>query len=96
VVQYPFDQLYAWKEALEPLLDGKDVYWLDIDESQNRLVLGVRSMSVRPRILAVADAAGIPPEEVSVVQDEKPVPRTGADTLNGYLNPIAGGAAINR
>lgn len=91
IVRYDFYDLNSWKRALEPLIDDVDVYWLDIDEVRNLLILGVRSVDVRSDVLAVASELNIPEDAVDLQQTVKPVPR---GSLTDRVRPVLGGLQI--
>lgn len=91
VVEYSFDVLKAWKDEMTSLVDGEDVYWLDIDEVENGLTFGVRSQAVRGRILNAAAAAGIPGSAIKVVETAKPEERV---LLTDRIRPVQGGLQI--
>lgn len=91
IVQHSFDRLKAWKDALTPLVDGRDVYWLDIDESVNKLVFGVKSYVSRDEIVRAAVSAGIPAAAVELVQSREPEERS---TVRDYLRPVQGGLQL--
>jgi hypothetical protein len=91
IVKYDFYDLNSWKRALVPLIDDVDVYWLDIDEVRNLLVLGVRSVDVRTDVMAAARVLNIPEDAVDVQQTVKPVPRS---SLTDRIRPVLAGLRI--
>lgn len=93
LVVYAFDELKAWKDALAPLVDGEDIYWLDIAEEQNRLVLGVRSPAVAHQVLEAAARLGVPAPAVDAIQSRKPTPRSD---IRDHIDPVTGGTEIQR
>lgn len=90
-VEYDFDSLNGWKDELVRLLDGESVYWIDIDELGNRIVLGVASSETEARIRAFADSAGIP-DVLVVVETTKPANRS--HSLGSRVRPVVGGLRI--
>lgn len=88
---HPYDRLFQWKLALTPVLAMPGAISLDIDESRNRLVIGILDLSDRPSVEEAVESRGVPLEVVSL--ELSAVPAFGA-TLEDKWRPVAGGPKI--
>ncbi len=90
--QYGFRQLSAWHNSMGSLFDIQGVIFTDIDESANRLKVGVETGSALVAVQQEVNRLGIPAEAVSVVVTQPIVPVV---TLQNFVRPIEGGLQIN-
>ncbi|MDB4951314.1 MAG: hypothetical protein JWM27_3963 [Gemmatimonadetes bacterium] len=64
--RYGFDELQAWRLALRgPVFDDRRTSFLDIDETRNRIVIGVADGAAGGRMLAAAARLHVPPDAVA-------------------------------
>ena len=64
--KYDYNQLQTWRLALrEPLFRDKGFVTLDIDETQNRIEIGVIDLSARGRLTGILDRLQIPRDAVT-------------------------------
>lgn len=92
--KYDFRDLVAWKAAARDLLSRPGAVSLDIDETRNRIVLGVRRESLGPVSMGVPAflrGARVPGGAVIV---EAARPFVTQETLTDRIRPIPGGAQI--
>lgn len=88
---YTFRQLYDWYFLLTRSLDVDGVVLTDIDESRNRIAIGVLDTAAGQAVLAKAASLGIPGR--AVVTDITKRPENLA-TLQSYVRPVAAGLQI--
>jgi hypothetical protein len=63
--QYGFLQLRDWRDRMsDPVLDISGALFIDLDEKQNRIVVGVRNLSFRPEVESKLGELDIPGEAV--------------------------------
>lgn len=106
--RFTFLELQAWRDQLsDPLLSLDEVAFVDLDEGQNRVTVGVTRDEARGRVVALAVERGVPPEAVHVVRGAPGVsqdtvvygaylytwPEQG-ETLNSYRRPLMGGLQL--
>ncbi len=93
---YTFLQLKAWRDRLVPgILDVPGVVWLDLDEANNRIVIGLDQETAATDPAPVREAArnlGVPEEAVDFESSGPFVPQ---QTLNDTIRPIVGGIQID-
>jgi hypothetical protein len=92
--QYAFSTLAHWRDRLLPALGFKGVVFLDIDETRNRLVIGVSDPTAIPVVKKYVIASNIPQPAVIF---EKTLPfHTLAigSTVNDQFRPVWGGVQI--
>jgi hypothetical protein len=91
---FSFLELASWRDqATEPVLEQFGVQWSDLDEAQNRLVVGIATSSARESVMKVLEEHRVPVaavafEETGKIEDHK--------TLRDYSRPIEGGYQIQR
>ncbi|MEM0208290.1 MAG: hypothetical protein QW360_01735, partial [Thermofilum sp.] len=90
--QYSFRQLKQWHDRMMALFALSGVLMTDIDDGNNRLVVGVESLEIRDTVEQELDKLGIPREAVLIKETSPVVPTS--DTLNGYYRPLIGGLQI--
>jgi hypothetical protein len=89
---YDFNELKNWAEALTPLLTSRtDVYSVDVDEVNNRVLLGVANAAVNGAVLAEATRLGIPAAAVGVETQGRPETRA---TVRDRFTTTVGGIQI--
>lgn len=89
---YRFAELTQWRDRMtDPVLNISGVVFTDLDESGNRLKVGVASASAREAARAKLVDLGIPAGAV-VIEDTEPIKL--AATLQDYNRPIEGGLQI--
>jgi hypothetical protein len=89
---YDFAQLKGWAEALTPLLSSRsDVFLIDVDEVQNRVLVGVADASAGAAVRAEGARLGVPGAALAV--QTQPAPQVRA-TVRDRFNPIVGGIQI--
>ncbi|HEV2130027.1 MAG TPA: hypothetical protein VGR27_02935, partial [Longimicrobiaceae bacterium] len=93
--RYDFAQLHAWHQRINPVLALPGVVVTDIDESQNRLRIGVEEGTPVAMIERAVAAQGVPGEAVTVFETD-PVELVQAPTLTlrDRVRPVAGGLQI--
>lgn len=90
-VGHGFAELKAWKDQATHLVDGTNVYWLDVDEIANKLVFGVESVADASAVWSAARSEGVPENALAVVLASQPVERA---SLQDYVRPVVGGLQI--
>lgn len=89
---YDFAQLKEWSELLHPLLATRsDVYLIDVDEVENRVLLGVADAHAAAGVRAEAARMGIPTAAVGVQVQPKPELRA---TVRDRFTTVVGGIQI--
>ncbi|HLM68336.1 MAG TPA: hypothetical protein VK358_12445 [Longimicrobium sp.] len=88
---YDFRQLKDWYDALLGVIDGSSFVSLDIDETRNRIAVGIAGPSRRGAVVAAAQRAGIPPQALQVTETGEIVPEA---YLYDYVRPVIGGLRI--
>jgi len=92
---YPFSKLIDWKLALRRSASAEHgIRTLDADELRNRVTLGVLSGTPSARVLALAEAVGVPRSAVYITELSS-VPQIAA-SVRDYRRPTVGGIQIAR
>ncbi len=86
--QYSFTQLNEWRNKMGSLFDISGVVLTDIDETTNRLKVGVDSASVIGLVEKDLANLGIPRGAVNIIVTDPILPVT---TLRDHIRPIDGG-----
>jgi hypothetical protein len=90
--EYDFAQLKGWAEQLTPLLQQRgDVYLVDVDEVNNRVLLGVADATATGAVRAEAARLGIPANAVATQTQAKPQARA---SLRDRQTVLEGGIQI--
>jgi hypothetical protein len=94
--EYEFERLLAWRGELRPLLALPGVVLLDVDETRNRVVLGLDATSRskgrdRDRLEQRLAATAVPREAILL---EEAGPVAALIGLRDKLRPVPGGAQI--
>jgi hypothetical protein len=89
--QYSFLQLKQWHDRIMTLFILPGVLMTDIDDGNNRLVVGVESIEMRSLVEQELDKLSIPREAVLIKEISPVVPTI---TLNEKYRPLVGGLQI--
>jgi hypothetical protein len=91
---FTFPQLAAWRDrATDAVLASEGVEFTDLDEVQNRLVIGVTSLKGRMAAAQVLQRLRVPTEAV-VLEETQPAVRF--QSLQHRFRPLRGGFQIQR
>ncbi|HET6763504.1 MAG TPA: hypothetical protein VFH27_07520, partial [Longimicrobiaceae bacterium] len=88
---YDFAQLKGWADQLTPLLSRPGIYLVDVDEVNNRVLLGVGDASAGAAVHAEAVRLGIPAKAVAVQTQAAPQTRA---TVRDRFTTFVGGIQI--
>lgn len=88
---YDFAQLKEWSEALHPMLERNDVFLIDVDEVENRVLLGVADAAAVGAVRAEAARLGIPAAAVHARTQARPETRA---SLRDRQATLKGGIQI--
>jgi len=91
--EFDFLQLAGWSERALPVLSVPGVVFTDIDESQNKLVVGIESGTSLTHVEAALKMLDIPGEVVAFEITEPIVPLS-EHTLRNQQKPVGGGLQI--
>jgi len=90
--EYDFAQLKGWAEQLTPLITQRgDVYLVDVDEVNNRVLLGVADATATGAVRAEATRLGIPANAVATQLQQAPQARA---SLRDRQTVLGGGIQI--
>jgi hypothetical protein len=89
---FDFLQLSDWRSRMRKVFGMPGVQFLDIDESRNRVVIGVTEATAEGRVRAVAEDVGVPREGILV---EAVAPGHLATTLQENVRPVVGGLEVD-
>ena len=90
--QYGFGQLKQWQYNMTGLFDLDGVVSTDVDESTNRLRVGVETADLIPVIEAQIAGLGVP-REAALIEVTEPIFQLA--TLRDQSRPLAGGLQIH-
>lgn len=90
--RYDFAQLKGWHDELYPLFEGGEVYSTDIDETANRLRIGVASAGDIGAVTRDAVQAGVPRDAFTVVVEPRSEFRQSS--LTDTFRPTVAGIQI--
>lgn len=85
---YDFAQLHKWSERLTPLLQREGIYLIDVDEVENRVLVGVGSASAGATVRAEAVRLGIP--AAAVATQTQPKPENRATVRDRFTTQVGG------
>ncbi|HEX2210803.1 MAG TPA: hypothetical protein VHG93_24180 [Longimicrobium sp.] len=88
---YDFAQLRDWSEALHPMLDRGDVFLIDVDEVENRVMVGVQNAAAVAAVRAEGARLGVPPAALHVQTQPRPEVRA---TVRDRFATLVGGIQI--
>lgn len=88
---YSFPALKTWQERAAPLLSDPDLVFTDVDETRNRVRIGVKTLQKAATVRAALANIGIPGRAVEIVIAEA---AQFAYTLNDPVRPTLGGLRI--
>lgn len=89
--EFGFTDLANWRRQLDNLLGTGGVWSTDIDERNNRVLIGVESDAAWGLVVAELARQGIPPQAVTRRTRGPVVPDV---TLRQYVRPVGGGLHI--
>jgi hypothetical protein len=90
--EFDFAQLKGWAEQLTQLMQQRgDVYLVDVDEVNNRVLLGVADATATGAVRAEAARLGIPANAVATQTQQKPQARA---SLRDRQSVLGGGIQI--
>ncbi|HEX2204752.1 MAG TPA: hypothetical protein VHG91_15700, partial [Longimicrobium sp.] len=87
---YDFARLKGWADALHPLLARSDVFMIDVDEVENRVLVGAADGAAVAAVRAEAARLGVPAAALEVRTQPRPEVR---DSLRGGVQ-IAFGTSL--
>jgi hypothetical protein len=90
--QYSFAQLKGWQIQANALFELPGVVFTDVDESQNRVAVGVEQRSQTGAVMQSLMGMGIPLKAVDIVETG---PIVQMATLRDRVRPLQGGLQIN-
>lgn len=88
---YDFAQLTDWSEALHPTLERSDVFLIDVDEVENRVLVGVQDASAVAAVRAEAARLGVPAAALHVRTQAAPEHRA---SIRDRHSTVRGGIQI--
>lgn len=93
VVKYSFEQLSEWFELALNVINTKDFVFVDIDEVENKVGIGLQSAKVATAVKDMMKASGVPADAlyVEITQPFQPLARR---ELDDYQRDIPGGLGI--
>jgi hypothetical protein len=90
--QYGFDELEQWRRSAAGVLNVEGVVFTDVDESRNRIVIGISDPKAKGQARSTLKSLGVPAGAVDFEDIEAPRPLA---TLGDYFGPVLGGLAIS-
>jgi hypothetical protein len=90
--QYGFSQLKTWQDEAGAVFDLPGVVFTDVDETLNRVAIGVENKAAGAAVTQALMRLQIPLKAVEIV--EAP-PILQLETLRGKVRPLQGGLQIN-
>lgn len=90
--RYDFAQLKGWHDGLLPLFERDDVYSTDIDETANRIRIGVASTGAIGDVTRAAVRSGVPRDAFTVVVEARSEHRQSS--LTDTFRPTVAGIQI--
>lgn len=108
LAQYSYSQLSDWRDRLvDEVFQLDDVSLLDLDEKQNRVVIGLDDGSGRAAVRETLTELGIPPAAIIIEVTGRTVPDVGVTTplvepaafrrghtLRNFRRPLEGGLQV--
>jgi hypothetical protein len=96
---YGFFQLRHWRDRMSlPVLHTDGVTFVDLDEAENRLVVGVEAewaAPVREAVKSLLVRLGVPSEAVVIRPSERIVFAGRNDSITSQVRPVRGGTQIH-
>lgn len=92
--EFDFRELSKWRQSLMGLMRRPGVVFLDVDETRNRVVLGVEPGSPAANARAMEreiEGLGVPSRAVEIVETDPIFPR---QTVQSTIRPVPGGVEI--
>lgn len=92
--KYTYAQLEAWRVPLtREVLSLSGTVLLDLDETRNRLLIGIERDTLRKVVNGIVAKVGVPSEAV-VIEVVEPI-RQFSDALGDFSRPVVGGQQIS-
>ena len=88
---FDFAQLKGWADGLHPMLTRSDVFLIDVDEKENRVMVGVRDAAAMAAVRAEGTRLGMPAAALFVQTQAKPEMRA---TVRDRFTTFVGGIQI--
>lgn len=88
---FGYDDLNRWRDSLNAHLGIRSLVFTDIQESRNRIAVGVANHDDQPLVRRIAETLGIPAAAVHVERAEFPRLTSG---VQDSVNPLMGGLGI--
>ncbi|HEU4456614.1 MAG TPA: hypothetical protein VFR81_26340 [Longimicrobium sp.] len=88
---YDFAQLKGWADGLTPMLSRSDVFLIDVDEKENRVMVGVQDAGAIAAVRAEGLRLGIPGQALFVKTQGRPETRA---TVRDRFTTTVGGIQI--
>lgn len=85
---HDFAQLKEWSDGLHPLLARSDVFLIDVDEVENRVLVGVADAGAIAAVRAEAARLGVPASALHV--QTQPRPEVRATVRDRFTNTLGG------
>lgn len=86
---YRMQSLLTWYQGLQRVFEVDQVVYTDLDEAENRLIVGLSSMEASADVEGIIEEEEIPREAVRLV--EAALPEEHGHDLQGSFSPIRGG-----
>lgn len=90
--EYTFAQLRAWRDLVSDYLLGSPAIWIDLDEGQNRVVLGLEKKDDQATAERALQDLPVPAAAVLFEVTGPVVPQ--GDSLRKWVRPLVGGLQI--
>jgi len=88
---FDFAELNEWSQELHPMLNRDDVFLIDVDEVENRVLVGVADAAAVSAVRAEAARRGIPSRALQVETQARPQERA---TVRDRFTTVVGGIQI--
>lgn len=88
---FDFAELNEWSQELHPMLGRDDVFLIDVDEVENRVLVGVANAAAVSAVRAEAARRGIPSRALQVETQARPEVRA---TVRDRFTTVVGGIQI--
>ncbi|MBI1731071.1 hypothetical protein HYR53_10730 [Candidatus Acetothermia bacterium] len=89
---YKFSSLKTWQISMRSLFKLGNVVFTDVDETKNRITVGLASLSSAQDVLNELNAIGVPADAVQILATDVFKPMA---TLRSQIRPLIGGIQIN-
>jgi hypothetical protein len=89
--RFTFAELNMWKNAVTRRLRDESVSFIDLDEVNNRITIGIQPGSSRAPAINLARSSGLPEDAIAIVEEPLPTP---IQSLQDKIRPMDGGIEI--